>query len=128
MMFSAGRLKDRIRIERPEADDSFAGAGSGSWALVATVKAEVRDMLPSKGERLAQGFNVATRPARVRIRKRPGITSEMRFVMGATVVGEEVNYSGARIMQVVAGPAEIGRHREGLEFMVEEYRPAGNGA
>ncbi len=34
---------------------------------------------------------------------------------------------GNRIMQIIAGPAELGR-REGLEFMVEEYSPAGNAA
>jgi len=37
----------------------------------------------------------------------------MRFVMGY------------RVMQIVAGPAELGR-REGLEFMVEDYTSAGN--
>lgn len=123
----AGRLNRRIRIERPVSNDSFTGAGGGSWALVAEVWAEVQDMLPSRGERLADGINIATRPARIRIRWREGVTPAMRFVMGATVAGEDVNYSSARIMQVVAGPAELGR-REGLEFMVEDYSSAGGGA
>lgn len=109
------RLDRRIRIERPVSDDSFAGAGAGSWVLVAEVAAEIKDMLPSRGERLADGINIATRPARVRIRWREGVTPAMRFVMGE------------RIMQIVGGPAELGR-REALEFMVEDYSTAGGGA
>lgn len=115
MTLDPGTLDRRIRIERPVADNSFDGAGSGSWAPVATVWANVQDALPSRGERLADGINVAARPARVRMRYRSGITSDMRFVMGD------------RIMQIVSGPAELGR-RETFEFMVEEYSPAGNPA
>ncbi|WP_404711489.1 head-tail adaptor protein [Sphingomonas sp. MMS24-J13] len=111
----AGTLDRELRIERPVADDSFDGAGSGAWALVATVWASVQDALPSRGERLADGVNVSARPARVRIRFRDDVTPNMRFVLGT------------RIMQIIAGPAELGR-RDGLEFMVEEYSPAGNPA
>lgn len=111
----ASRMNDRIRIERPVADTSFDGAGSGGWETVEEVWANVQDALPSRGERLADGINVAARPARVRIRYREDITSNMRFVMGD------------RIMQIISGPAELGR-RQALEFMVEEYRPAGNPA
>jgi head-tail adaptor len=112
----ASRLRDKIRIERPLPDDSLDGAGSGSWEMVHdNVAAEVKDVLPSRSERLAGGITVATRPARVEIRYREGITPDMRFVMGA------------RIMQIIAGPAELGR-REGLEFSVEDYSTAGNPA
>ncbi len=112
----AGRLKHRIDIERPVADGSIEGAGDGTWELVAKgVRAEVQDALPSKAERLDSGINVASRPARVRMRYRPGITPDMRFVMGE------------RVMQIVAGPAELGT-REGLEFMVVDYSTAGNPA
>ncbi len=111
----ASRLKDRINIERPVPDTSLDGAGSGSWQLVQDdVPAEVEDMLPSRGERLADGLNVATRPARVRLRFREDITPSMRFVMGA------------RVMQIVAGPAKLGR--DGVEFIVEDYSTAGGGA
>lgn len=126
--FAAGELDKRIRIERPVANNSFKGAGSGTWELVADgVWAGIRDMLPSRGEKLADGINVTTRPARVRMRYREDVTTAMRFVLGATVTNDVVDYSRARIMQVIAGPAEIGT-RDGVEFMVEEYRPAGNGA
>jgi head-tail adaptor len=113
---AAGELDKQIRIERPVASSSFKGAGSGTWALVEDgVWAGIKDMLPSRGEKLAEGINVSTRPARVRMRYREDVTPDMRFVFGS------------RVMQITAGPAEIGT-RDGVEFMVEEYRPAGNGA
>lgn len=116
----ASRLKDRIRIERPVADDSFDGAGSGSWAKVQdNVAAEIEDMLPSRGERLANGINVASHPARVRMRYRTDITAGMRFV-------DVTNGTDGRIMQIIAGPAKLGR--EAVEFMVEDYSVAGNAA
>lgn len=109
----ASRLDRVIRIERPVADESLDGAGSGTWEKVCEVSASVVDALPSRAERLSEGINLASRPARVRIRYREGITSDMRFVMGS------------RIMQIVSGPAELGR-REALEFMVIDYSVAGN--
>ncbi len=108
-------LDKRIGIERPEADNALDGAGSGSWVPVDEVWARIEDVLPRRGEQIADGINLATRLARVRIRYRSDVTPDMRFVMGN------------RIMQIVSGPAELGR-REALEFMVEDYRPAGNGA
>lgn len=112
----AGNLDRRIDIERPLAGEGLNDAGSGTWEPFARkVWASVVDALPSRGERLVEGINIAARPARVRIRYRDGITTDMRFVMGA------------RIMQIVSGPAELGR-REALEFMVEDYSPAGNPA
>jgi len=84
-------------------------------------------MLPSRGERLAEGLNIATRPARVRIWHRTDVTSAMRIVRGAVVDGDDVDYSTARIMQIITPPADIDGDR-GLEFMVEEYSTAGSGA
>lgn len=111
----AEELRQRVRLERPQTGAGFDSAGEGDWALVAEIWASVVDALPSRGERLAEGINVSARPARVRIRYREDVGPEMRFVMGE------------RVMQIVSGPAELG-WREGLEFMVEEYRPAGNPA
>lgn len=114
-MLRAGDLSRRLLIERPEGDDSFRGAGKASWIEVATVWAQVVDVLPSRAERLDQGINVSQRPCRVRMRFRRDVTADMRFVLEG------------RILQIVAGPAEIGR-REGLEFMAIEYSSAGNPA
>lgn len=109
-----GTLDKRLQVERPQADKEFDGAGSGEWVRVHKVWANVTDMLPSRGERLADGINVASRPARVRMYRRIDITPNMRFV-----------FKG-RIMQIIAGPADL--LDDGMEFMVEEYSPAGNGA
>lgn len=112
----AGSKLDRfITIERPKAKRGLTSAGAGTWERVTAVWANVQDVLPSRAERLAEGINVATRPARVRMRFREDITPDMRFVLGS------------RIMQIVAGPAEIGR-RYRMEFMVEDYSSAGNAA
>ncbi|MEG3089504.1 head-tail adaptor protein [Sphingomonas sp. PB4P5] len=115
----ASRYNRMIQIERPTADNSLEGAGSGSWLPVGKpIWASVVDALPSRGERLADGINVATRPARVRMRFRTDVTPNMRFVMEKPF---------RRIMQIVAGPAELGV-RDELEFMVEDYSSAGNAA
>jgi head-tail adaptor len=112
---SASKRNKLVTIERPTSDEAFDGAGSGSWATVGEEWMEVQDVLPSRGERQGEGITTATRPARVRMRYRTDIDASMRFVLGT------------RIMQVISGPAEIG-NREGCEFMVEEYSPAGGGA
>ncbi|SFK44534.1 phage head-tail adaptor, putative, SPP1 family [Sphingomonas sp. NFR04] len=117
-VFDPSKLNRRVRIERPVADTSLDGAGSGTWALVKEVWAEVQDTLPSRSEKLADGINVTARPARVRIRYRDDVASNMRLVLLRKKVP-------VRTMQIVSGPAELGT-REGLEMMVEEYRPAGN--
>lgn len=116
-----GELDRLIRIERPVADSSFDGAGSGTWELVEdNVWAGIKDVLPSRAERLADGLNITTRPARVRMDYRPHLTSAMRFV-------DITSGTDGRVMQIVAGPAEIGRGA-GSEFMVEDYSTAGNAA
>jgi SPP1 family predicted phage head-tail adaptor len=108
----ASKLNRRVVIERPIADESLTGSEAASWAPVAEAWANVQDMLPSRGERLADGLNMATRPARVRMRFRTDITSAMRLVMGD------------RVMQITTVPAELG-FREAIEFMVEDYSTRG---
>lgn len=115
MILTAGRLNRRVRIERPIADTSIDGAGSGTWEPVATVWAEVQDVRPSRTERMTEGLNLSARAARVIMRWRGDVTAAMRIV------------HGDRIMQIVGGPAELGR-RDGLELLVEDYSTAGNPA
>ncbi|WP_257215186.1 head-tail adaptor protein [Sphingomonas sp. R-74633] len=119
-------MKDRIRIERPVADDSFDGAGSGGWALVAEVAAEVIDALPSRAEKLSEGINIASRPSRVRIRRRKDITASMRVLIGRNVKAEsgELEWQTERVTQIIAGPAKYGA--DATEIMVEDYSSAGN--
>lgn len=128
-MLAAGSLRHQIRFERPVADDSFDGAGSGGWSPVATVRAQVQDVLPSRGEKIADGINITARPARVRIRYRDDLAPSMRVLIGRMIKGQDGNpeWQTDRITQIITAFAEIG-WREGLEFMVEDYTTAGNPA
>ena len=114
-MIPRGRLNTRLRVERKVADDSFDGAGAEVWAPVRKVWAEVQDVLPSRGERQDGGFTTVTGRSRVRMDYRTDITADIRFI------------GRGRTMQIVSGPAELG-NRDGIEFMVEDYNPAGGGA
>lgn len=106
-MLRAGKLETRVRFEqRMATQEPTLGTYTYSWAEFATVWADVQDVLPSRAEQVADGIALQARPARVRIRYRTDITSDMRLVIGG------VNY------RIIAGPAELGR-REGLELMCE---------
>lgn len=77
----ASKLNRRVRIEKPVPNDDVNGAGSGFWESIGDAWAEVQDLLPSRGERYEGGINLATRPARVRLRYRTDVTPEMRSTL-----------------------------------------------
>ena len=108
-----GQLDRRITIQQKTVtQDSDYGTEAITWSTFASrISAQVQDVLPSKSESVQQGMRVANRPARVRIRYRTGITSDMRIVVHGTA---------DRTMQITGGPAEIGRH-EWIEMTCEEY-------
>lgn len=109
----ASRLDTRIRIERKiVTPDPLYGTETVTWEEFATVWAEVRDVLPSRDERLADSIVVANRSARIRLRHLAGIAPDMRVIIGN------------RILQIVSGPAELGR-REGIELIVEQHSSEG---
>jgi head-tail adaptor len=111
-----GELEHEVRLERKVADPAFDSAGGDdTWELVDTIWVGIRDSLPSRAERTEGGFTTSTRPARIRMYWRDDVEPSMRLV------------HGARIMQIVSGPAELGR-RGGLELMVEDYNPRGAAA
>jgi SPP1 family predicted phage head-tail adaptor len=115
----AGTLDHRLRIERKVVtqDVSF-GTEVITWATLATVWAEVQEVLPSKGEDQASGIRIAERPARIRMRYRSDVTSDMRLVHISR---------GNRLMKIIAPPVEMGR-RQGLEIMAADYSTEGQGA
>jgi SPP1 family predicted phage head-tail adaptor len=109
----ASKLDTRIRIERKTIiRDPQYGTEVVNWAEFACVWAEVKDILPSRAERMAEQIQIARRPARIRIRYLAGITPDMRVIINN------------RIHQIIAGPSMLGR-REAIELMVEEYSSAG---
>lgn len=109
----ASKLDTRIRIERKVVTyDPHYGTEQVNWTEFACIWAEVKDILPSKAERLADSIQIGRRPARVRIRHLPGLSADMRVIIDT------------RVHQIISGPATLGR-REAMEFMVEEHSSAG---
>lgn len=116
MIPAAGRRDTLITIEQKSVTvDPVYGTQVVSWSTLGTEWAEVQDMLPSRGESVADGINIQRRPCRVRTLYRSDVNSTMR-----------ITFEG-RALQIVAGPAELGR-REGLEFICEEYSTEGEQA
>lgn len=114
MQLPIGKLNKLVTFERRTGtQESTLGTSSYVWADVLPLEwAEVQEMLPSRGERIAEGINIAARPARIRCRYRGDITNDMR-----------VKFDG-RTLKIVGGPAELGR-REGLEMVCEELSTEG---
>jgi len=109
----ASKLDTRIRIERKAVNtDPQYGTEIVAWSEFACVWAEVKDMLPSKAERLADSIQIGRRPARIRIRYLAGLAADMRIIIDN------------RVHQIISGPATLGR-RETMEIMVEENSSEG---
>ena len=73
--------------------------------------AQIQDALPSRSENVQQGLAVARNQTRVRLRWIDGVDSSMRVIE---------RDGRQRTLQIVAGPAELGR-REFMELVCEEY-------
>jgi len=109
---NVGQFDRRITIEYPvSSTDPNYGTPITVWTLLATVWANVQDVLPSRSESVQQGLETARNQSRIRFRYRSDVTSAMRItVLGAT----------DRVLQIVGGPAELGRH-EYTEIVCEQY-------
>ena len=109
----ASKLDTRIRIERKVVGrDPQYGTEVVTWAKFATVWAEVKDILPSRAERLADSIQMGRRPARIRIRYLAGVPPDMRIIIDN------------RTHQIISGPAMLGR-REAMEIMAQELSSEG---
>jgi len=113
MRVEASDLDTLITFEvRTATTEGTYGTKSYSWSANGEEWAQVMDMLPSRGEQVADGINLQRRPVRIRTRYRDDITSDMR-----------ISYEG-RIVQIIAGPVEIGRC-DGIEMVCEDYSTEG---
>lgn len=113
MKLSAGDLDRRITFQaRTETTDPVYGTKTYTWADVATVWAQVQDVLPSRAESVEDGVSLQRRPCRIRTRYRADIDGTMRVI------------HGTRTMRIISGPAELGR-RKGLELMCEDWSTEG---
>ncbi len=112
-LFSAGDLDRLIKFqERTAVTDPVYGTKTYTWSDVATAYAQVRDVLPSRAENVADGITLRRRPCRIRMRYRADIDGTMRVI------------HGNRTMRIVSGPVELGR-RFGLELVCEDWSTEG---
>jgi len=122
-MRTGGRNRTVVFQRRETTQDPIYGTTiEGDWIDVATVFASVQDVLPSRAEQVADGVNIARRPARVRILFRDDLNSSMRL----RVLGRSPDEAD-RVMRILAGPAEVERSgfRREVEFMAEELSTEG---
>lgn len=103
-----GDLRHHIRLEEPVGLPDGGGGASLSYSLVAEIWAEVR---PREGREAGNGDGVAaSQTHEVWMRWRPGVTTEMRFVLGTRVL---------EILSVV----DTGERRRWLKCLATERRP-----
>lgn len=125
-LLDPGLMRDRITFQRKAAPSGgrLNAPRKTDWTDFLTgVRAEVQDVLPSRAESVdSDAINTARRPARIRMWRRPGITSDMRIL----VLSPEDMVT--RTMRIIAGPAFIGEQREGIELMAEEISSGENAA
>lgn len=112
MIIRAGKLNRRITLLTRSQTKDGAGRLATTYEDGPTISAEVQDMLPSRGERIAEGVSVANRPCRIRCRYRTDIAADMRIRLDG------------RTLRIATMPAELGR-RDGLEFVAEELTTGG---
>lgn len=111
MTIQVYNLDTRVRFEgKSVTQDSVYGTEVISWVPIATVWAEVQDLLPSRNqlENVRNGIQVALARSRIRMRYRTDINATMRCFIGSVMY------------QVVSEPAEIGRH-EFMELLIERH-------
>lgn len=112
-LLNAGDLDRRVTIlVETTTKDPVYNTDVATWAPLAEVSAQVRDVLPSRADRVAEDIILSRRPARVRMRWRDDVTQANRLEIDGVQ------------MRIVAGPAELGR-REGIELMVEALSTEG---
>lgn len=111
----AGDFDRKVKIlsEVEVTDETYGSAVTSDWVEVATVWAQVQDVLPSRAGRMAEGINIDRRPTRIRMRYRTDISMANRIELEG------------RQMRIIAGPAEIGR-REGIELIAEHLSTEGD--
>jgi head-tail adaptor len=126
MSLPSGALDTKVRIERKVPLAGGMKAGQHEWVPVVTEWAQVLDWLPSRGEQLAAGLTIATRPARVRMRFRADISADMRIVVGSLDQPADPAPADRRYLQIVAGPAKLGTRD--MEMMAAEYSTSGGEA
>lgn len=119
-MRNGGHNREVVIEQRGTTQDPLYGTAiENDWTTVATVMAEVQDMLPSRAERIEEGISVRQRPTRIRMNYRDDIDSSMRLRVKARSPQE-----ADRLLSIIAGPAELGFRRR-MEFVAVEWSTQG---
>lgn len=109
------KLDDRVTfLQRINVRDAKFRTDQASWVPFDEVWAEVQDVLPANGDRIAEGIDITLRPCRITVRWRDDIAPDMRL----RVDGRADEY------RIVAGPIEIGR-RHWLEMTAQSVSTEG---
>jgi head-tail adaptor len=115
-----GAMNREVEIrQRTRAQSTTDGSYTDTWTTLATVWAEVQDILAGKAERIANDIDMSRRPSRVRFYWREDVTTEMRFRVLGRSTGE-----ATRDMRIISGPAELG-FRDRVEFIAEDVTTEG---
>lgn len=112
MPIQVPNMDSRVRFESKSiTQDPTYGTDVVTWVPLATVWAEVMDVLPSRqqAEQTRQQLQVATQRSRIRMRYRTDIDSTMRCVIGGLM------------HHIVSGPAEVGGRHQLIECIIERY-------
>lgn len=112
MAIQVPNMDSRVRFESKSiTQDPTYGTDVVSWVPLATVWAEVVNVLPSRqqAEQTRQQLQVSTQRSRIRMRYRTDIDSSMRCVIGGLM------------HHIVSGPAEIGGRHQLSEVIAERY-------
>lgn len=114
--------RDVLATLLAQPDPALAGAQEPVWHTPAPVWLpagqvwiELDELPPGKGEQLIEGLESGSRTFRVRMLWRDGVSAAMRLAL-----------PGGRVLQIVGGPAEIGR-REGIALLCVETTARGEG-
>lgn len=100
-------------------DPVYGTTVEGAWTPVATVMAEVQDLLPSRAEGVEDGIVQRRGPCRVRLYYREDLNSSMRLRVKGRGPDE-----ADRLLKITGGPAELG-YRRRIEFTAEELSTSG---
>lgn len=107
-----GPLDKIVTIKYPvSTPDPVYGTPLITWTTLATVYANVEDVMPSRAESVKLGLSVALNQVRVRFNWRDDVTSAMTITLAAP---------DSRVLQIIAGPASIGDPKSYSEVMAEK--------
>ena len=84
----AGRLRDRVRVERPVSTQRSSGAETITWSLVAVVWAQISPNSVRQRERLTGNMVLADMDALINMRWSPiieDVNAKWRIVHGTTI-------------------------------------------